>query len=61
MPIAVAAASARAVDLESTITASALPWLRECPTVPEEVQMPMGVYLPLTSSPTVPVKGDLPA
>ena len=43
LPMAVAAASAREVEGEKTMTASAYPKLRECPTVPEEVQTPRGV------------------
>ena len=42
-PIAEAAASARVADLEITQTASALPKLKEGPTVADEVQMPKGV------------------
>ena len=40
---AVAAASAREVEEAIMVTASALPKLRECPTVPEEVHTPRGV------------------
>jgi len=41
--MAVATASAKGVECESAITASALPRLRECPMVAEEVHMPSGV------------------
>ena len=44
----------------STITASALPRLRECPTVPEEVQTPSGVSLARISRATRPSKGGFP-
>jgi len=43
LPIAVADVSARAVEGDITITASEFPKLKECPTVPEEVQIPRGV------------------
>ena len=49
LPILVAAASAKRVDLDKTATASALPKLKECPIVPEEVQIPKGVLLAFIS------------
>lgn len=39
----VAKASASAVELESMVTRSAFPKLRECPIVPDELHMPIGV------------------
>src|SRR4030043_48545 len=60
-PTAVAAASARAEDLERIQTASAFPKLREGPTVPEEVQMPRGVSLGEIMIPILKLRGELPA
>ena len=45
LPMAVAAASAREAFCEMTTTASALPKLNECPTVPDEVQTENGFFL----------------
>jgi hypothetical protein len=42
LPIAEAAASASVADLEKTHTASALPKLKDGPTVADDVQMPSG-------------------
>ena len=41
--VPVATASARDTSFEITVAASALPKLSECPTVPDEVQTPVGV------------------
>ena len=57
-PAAVAAASASAADLDLIQTASATPKLRECPTVPDEVQMPSGVSTAGTLRAILSLKGD---
>ena len=61
LPIAVAVASAKAVEDEMAITASALPRLKECPIIPEDVHIPSGVSLWLISKAIFPLKGDRPA
>ena len=61
LPMAVAAASARAQELATTHTASALPRLTECPTVPEEVQTAAGVFAEFSFRPTRILRGDAPA
>ena len=58
LPMAVAAASAKEVEEERAMTASALPRLSECPTVAEEVHIPRGVSSGLISRPIFAVKGD---
>jgi len=49
LPTAVAIASAKGAECERAITASALPRLRECPILAEEVHMPKGVSCGLIS------------
>jgi len=44
LPIAEAAESASVADLEMTHTASALPKLKDGPTVADDVQTPRGVF-----------------
>ena len=60
-PTAVATASARAVEGERITAASARPKLFECPTVPEDVQMPIGVRSGSISIPTRSDRGEAPA
>jgi hypothetical protein len=57
-PRRVATASARAVLGEMTITASALPKLREGPTVADEVQTPRGKRSGASLRAIFPVKGE---
>ena len=61
LPMAVAIASARAVDDERATAASAQPRLKECPMVPDEVHIPRGVSWGLISRAILPVRGDSPA
>ena len=58
-PTAVAAASAREADLDKIQMASALPRLREGPTVPEEVQIPRGLSFGPTVIPIFRLRGEL--
>ena len=60
-PMAVAAASAKAVYGERTTTASARPKLRECPAVPEEVQIPKGDCSASICKAILLLKEDFPA
>ena len=60
-PIAVAAASASETDLAFMQTASAFPKLNEWPTVPDDVQIPIGISFFLTIIDSLSLSGELPA
>ena len=60
-PTDVAAASASAVDFDLMQTASAIPKLKECPTVPDDVQIPSGVSFASTLKAILPDSGESPA
>jgi len=58
---AVATASARGHESESTVAASALPKLREWPRVPDEVHTAKGVSRLAIKMPVVMFRGESPA
>ena len=60
-PTDVAAASASAVDFDLMHTASAIPKLKECPTVPDDVQIPSGVSFASMLKAILPDSGESPA
>jgi hypothetical protein len=57
----VAKASALAPEWHAITAASAVPKLRECPTVPEEQHIARGVWEGGTFRPIFPDRGDEPA
>src|SRR5512139_3967257 len=61
LPTAVAAASARQAEGDTIVTASAVPKLKEGPTVPDEVQTPKGLLRVDIFIPMRLLKGELPA
>src|SRR4030066_2214059 len=61
LPTAVATESAKAVEGDTMVTASALPKLKDGPTVPDEVQTPSGISEGNTLIPIFSERGDAPA